>query len=80
MLFILRLGDLRISKITQNSSENVIFSELDNLGRLTRVKATITQDMFRTDSRISQSISIYGSNNLMHKGVTLKARRTNDFF
>ncbi|HDR8172620.1 TPA: hypothetical protein QC096_003861 [Bacillus thuringiensis] len=41
--------------------------------------ATITQDMIRTSSRTSQSISIYGSNNLMHKGVTLKARGTNDF-
>ncbi|MGM2820302.1 DNA/RNA non-specific endonuclease [Bacillus cereus group sp. Bce001] len=142
-------GDLGISKITQNSPKNVIFGELDNLGRPTGVTATITQDMIGTGSKASQSIKppgflgggpgspgharghllgnqlggsgkdarnlvtlyqtpvnspvmrdfessvraavekgevvryqsipIYEGNNLMPKGVTLKARGTNDF-
>ncbi|WP_318245206.1 DNA/RNA non-specific endonuclease [Solibacillus faecavium] len=49
-------GDLGISKITQNSPKNVIFGELDNLGRPTGVTATITQDMIGTGSKASQSI------------------------
>ncbi len=48
--------DLGISKITQDSPKNVIFGELDNLGRPTGVTATITQDMIGTGSKASQSI------------------------
>ncbi|WP_260470066.1 hypothetical protein [Bhargavaea beijingensis] len=49
-------GDFGISKITQNSPQNVILGELDNLGRPTGVTATITQDMIGTGSKASQSI------------------------
>ncbi|MCW1929656.1 DNA/RNA non-specific endonuclease, partial [Bhargavaea beijingensis] len=48
--------DFGISKITQNSPQNVILGELDNLGRPTGVTATITQDMIGTGSKASQSI------------------------
>lgn len=49
-------GDLGISKITKDSPGQIIFGELDNLGRPTGVTATITKDMIGTGSKASQSI------------------------
>ena len=51
-----KLGDLRISQISENTNGHVIFGELDQLGRPTGVSATITQDMIGTGSKASQSI------------------------
>ncbi|BAU27216.1 uncharacterized protein DUF4280 [Aneurinibacillus soli] len=49
-------SDLGISKITKDSPGQIIFGELDHLGRPTGVTATITKDMIGTGSKASQSI------------------------